>query len=111
MKRCRRAPCGRWGTAPIATGTRRCDALDSHSHVKRLAAVYAAGELEIQAAAPRLIILLDDPDPAMRRAAVTALGTVGGPLALRRCKPSSVRRTMTWSCWRPMPWKRSISTA
>ncbi|MBK6433248.1 HEAT repeat domain-containing protein [Candidatus Amarolinea dominans] len=57
------------------------DALDSHSHVKRLAAVYAAGELEIQAAAPRLIILLDDPDPAMRRAAVTALGTVGGPLA------------------------------
>lgn len=57
------------------------EALESHSHAKRLAAVYAAGELEIKTAVPRLVMLLGDADVAMQRTAVTALGVIGGPLA------------------------------
>ena len=57
------------------------EALESHSHAKRLAAVYAAGELEIKATVPRLVSLLGDADLAMQRTAVTSLGVIGGPLA------------------------------
>ena len=52
--------------------------LQSHSTAKRLAAVYAAGELELTIAVPCLIPLLSDPDLAMRRAAAQALGKIGG---------------------------------
>ena len=47
----------------------------------RLQAVKAAGELGLRDGAEEVVDLLEDVDPAIRRAAIWSLGQIGGPLA------------------------------
>jgi HEAT repeat protein len=65
--------------------------LNSERPAIRYEAARAAGELEIKAAVPRLIELIDDDDAEVREASITALGRIGGPQArqaLLRCLES-----------------------
>ena len=65
--------------------------LDNERPAIRYEAARAAGELEIKAAVPRLIELIDDADAEVREASITALGRIGGPQArqaLLRCLES-----------------------
>ncbi len=65
--------------------------LDNKRPAIRYEAARAAGELEIKAAVPRLIELIDDDDAEVREASITALGRIGGPQArqaLLRCLES-----------------------
>lgn len=55
--------------------------LNSPSPSIRLAAVRAAGELELGETAPDLVELLDDADDEVRRAAIWSLGQLGGEVA------------------------------
>jgi HEAT repeat protein len=54
------------------------DSLEHESQKVRLAAVTAAGELEIHEAAPMMIEMLQDEDDEIRMAAVWALSQIGG---------------------------------
>ncbi|MCU0487867.1 MAG: HEAT repeat domain-containing protein [Anaerolineales bacterium] len=54
------------------------DSLDSQHPVIRAEAARAAGELEITAAQPRLVELLDDPDDQTRSACIWSLSQLGG---------------------------------
>jgi HEAT repeat protein len=63
-------------------------ALDDLSPAIRVEAAHAAGGLEIKAAAPRLVMLIDDTDREVSEAAIASLGQIGGTLArraLERC--------------------------
>lgn len=55
--------------------------LNSPSPDIRLAAVRAAGELELMETSPELIELLEDPNDEVRRAAIWSLGQIGGDAA------------------------------
>jgi HEAT repeat protein len=52
--------------------------LDNPLPVLRSEAARAAGELEISASVPRLLDLLEDPDPETRRASIWSLSQIGG---------------------------------
>lgn len=57
--------------------------LDSYEPAMRFEAAQAAGEMGLRSAVQPLIRHLDDPDEAVREAAVAALGKIGGPVARR----------------------------
>jgi len=57
--------------------------LESRNPEIRYEAARACGELELRAAVPGLIRLLDDPDVEVQEAAITALGQIGGEEARR----------------------------
>jgi HEAT repeat protein len=52
--------------------------LQNPSSAMRAEAAYACGELEARGAVNDLLMLLDDRDPTVRRAAIFALGRIGG---------------------------------
>jgi HEAT repeat protein len=52
--------------------------LDNPLPALRSEAARAAGELEISASVPRLLDLIDDPDPETRRASIWSLSQIGG---------------------------------
>jgi len=66
----------------------------------RIAAAEAAGERDLRELAPRLVELLEDPDPAVRRASVTALRRITRTFLGYRVDDSPAKRAKAVTAWK-----------
>jgi HEAT repeat protein len=80
--------------------------LESPYALARIAAAEAAGEKQLQELAPELVTLLDDEDPAVRRAAVTALRRITQTFLGYRAEASPAKRAKAIEAW-----KREVGSA
>jgi len=74
--------------------------LESPYALARIAAAEAAGEKGMRELAPRLVELLSDEDPAVRRAAVTALRRITRTFLGFRADDSPARRAKAIKAWK-----------
>ena len=74
--------------------------LESPYALARIAAADAAGERQLRELAPQLVKLLDDEDPAVRRAAVTALRRITKTFLGYRVDASPSKRAKSIEAWK-----------
>jgi len=80
--------------------TRVGEHLGSPYPLVRIAAAESAGEREMRELAPALVELLEDPDPAVRRASVTALRRITRTFLGYRVDDSPAKRAKAVTAWK-----------